>query len=666
MCHECDALAVELAELEVDALELEQDIRDGLAPAWARRPLFPHERAAGVRFADLDASIDRQARRVARLLEEHRSVVADAIAEQLRTATTSAELAQLVADLTNPARALGRDVPGLDQATRALERDLARALQEAHASGARSIAAEATAQGVPAAAAAELEAGGASAEQLAQRAATSAASPAREALRQLAAEAARANLYDLALPDAVARLEEAARTAGAKALETDAARTPVQQAHAQGRADATRAMPRARRYYASELLDRNTCGPCSLVDGVEYETLEAGEEDYPGGTYIGCEGGERCRGTLVAVWDTEADPTIADVAPVDRPDPPPPTDVDPDPGPPDPLPPAAPVVPEVDDLEELAAEAGVTVEEVQAARHELADLRRAMRAEASEVQLSARDWFTGGRSPLDGRRGPQTGMQVRTPAKSVKRTDEFGRSRYRREGEEGDYDWLEDLDPGELRRLQRRGWFDREGVTPDQVHQSLNAAAGDVAQDASTYSLDEAMRQWREHASLVDAAGAVARGKVPSLDHLVDLSQIAPDLAAEGWDLDLLLGATKGNDREALLHVLTKDAEDAAQLARRDLFGPFEDRTGRAYSAELGPAPWKMTADSYRVELLDLEHEIRTARDLGQPLPADAVARWHELVPVDDLDEFGAPLDAATLHGLIGELAAITKRGGWL
>jgi hypothetical protein len=62
-------------------------------------------------------------------------------------------------------------------------------------------------------------------------------------------------------------------------------------------------------YYASELLDANTCDPCSTIDGTEYASLEDAEADYPTGGYADCDGGPRCRGTLVAIYD-EAPATV--------------------------------------------------------------------------------------------------------------------------------------------------------------------------------------------------------------------------------------------------------------------------------------------------------------------------------------------------------------------
>jgi hypothetical protein len=56
--------------------------------------------------------------------------------------------------------------------------------------------------------------------------------------------------------------------------------------------------------YSSELLDANTCGPCMDIDGTEL-TEEDAFALYAGGGYIDCEGGGRCRGTVVATYEGE-------------------------------------------------------------------------------------------------------------------------------------------------------------------------------------------------------------------------------------------------------------------------------------------------------------------------------------------------------------------------
>ncbi len=58
------------------------------------------------------------------------------------------------------------------------------------------------------------------------------------------------------------------------------------------------------RWFASEVLDGNTCQPCKKIDGQELPTVEAMITAYGGGGgYLFCEGRERCRGTVDARWE---------------------------------------------------------------------------------------------------------------------------------------------------------------------------------------------------------------------------------------------------------------------------------------------------------------------------------------------------------------------------
>jgi HK97 family phage portal protein len=63
-------------------------------------------------------------------------------------------------------------------------------------------------------------------------------------------------------------------------------------------------------YYASEVLDQNTCPACRWVDrkwlGNSINDVRA---LYPCGGYVDCEGGPRCRGTVVVVWRPGEDTT---------------------------------------------------------------------------------------------------------------------------------------------------------------------------------------------------------------------------------------------------------------------------------------------------------------------------------------------------------------------
>lgn len=63
-------------------------------------------------------------------------------------------------------------------------------------------------------------------------------------------------------------------------------------------------------FHSSELLDRSTCSPCADVDGKEYASWADALADYPLGQYRLCEGGTRCRGTLVMVSARENPATL--------------------------------------------------------------------------------------------------------------------------------------------------------------------------------------------------------------------------------------------------------------------------------------------------------------------------------------------------------------------
>lgn len=85
----------------------------------------------------------------------------------------------------------------------------------------------------------------------------------------------------------------------------------VSQAQNTGRA-AVFARGPAARYYASELLDTNTCDACASMDKTEFTSLADAQSQYPSGGYAECFGGPRCRGTIVAVFEEESTATVAD------------------------------------------------------------------------------------------------------------------------------------------------------------------------------------------------------------------------------------------------------------------------------------------------------------------------------------------------------------------
>jgi HK97 family phage portal protein len=70
-----------------------------------------------------------------------------------------------------------------------------------------------------------------------------------------------------------------------------------------GRVATLEAAPTAT-YTASEVNDANRCTPCSEIDGTQFADLDAVRAAYGAGPYRLCQGGIRCRGTVVATWDT--------------------------------------------------------------------------------------------------------------------------------------------------------------------------------------------------------------------------------------------------------------------------------------------------------------------------------------------------------------------------
>lgn len=305
-------------------------------------------------------------------------------------------------------------------------------------------------------------------------------------------------------------------------------------------------------------------------------------------------------------------------------------------------------------LKELADRSDYTVDELRAARSQLAELRASMRAEAADTKHAAEGWLGGGRSPLTGLEGPASGPTMQTPPKAVRKVSDFGGGTRWVRGGGGEWDWLDQMEQGEFRRLQKAGRFDKYGQSPDQIHH-IFTTIGQL--DDSMAALDEAMLQWRTHVSLSDAAGAVARGRPIGAGHIVEAADIAPNLAAEGWNVDTILAATGPEmDAEALLEIAGKEAERAADYAERELFDGFRSNTGdRAYEAVEGPAPWKMTEASYANELLEIEDNIGAARNAGLTPNAADVRRWHELVPI--AEQPGTTASPEDLYRTVTDLA---------
>lgn len=64
----------------------------------------------------------------------------------------------------------------------------------------------------------------------------------------------------------------------------------------------------------------HNCHACEAVDGREYDSLAEGREDYPLGGFARCDGGPRCRGTLIFEYRPGRDGALPDPPTLD-PDP---------------------------------------------------------------------------------------------------------------------------------------------------------------------------------------------------------------------------------------------------------------------------------------------------------------------------------------------------------
>lgn len=254
-------------------------IRAAADPEGLRRQLTLAEADSGMDPAAIQTAWQEQ---LDKLLEDWQPIAEgwrDDLAEQIEQAIEDDDLAALAAMTLDSAAAAAL---------------IAAAMIALAGTAADQMAAEAESQGVsveppPA----DEEALGAVATAIAALlAAWLAGAAAREALR-------------LAVPGATAATVAAAVVTFLAGLSDrflrDQLGAALSQAQAHGRFAVLHEAPAAT-YVSSEVLDPSTCGPCREIDGQEFDDLDAAEASYGAGSYIYCEGGIRCRGTVIALW----------------------------------------------------------------------------------------------------------------------------------------------------------------------------------------------------------------------------------------------------------------------------------------------------------------------------------------------------------------------------
>lgn len=264
--------------------QLYAEIRTALAdPTPRRRQPYPHEVTAAVDFDTLDTQYRDE---LTQLLSDWEDVTQGQIDDLIKQVEDSTSLADFAAVAAVP---VGAAV-------------LATVMKRVVRSGASGAKAEVSAQGVdvdvPNLSAVDdvLDERAAATDTLLARSLSEAAG--REAVRlgggALETEAIAASVRNHLEGLSTAYLEQ--RLGGAVSSAQNYGRTTVFDA-AISTADKD-ATP-----YGSELLDANTCSACAAVDGKDYDSLQSAMEEYPTGGYELCEGGERCRGTIVLTFE---------------------------------------------------------------------------------------------------------------------------------------------------------------------------------------------------------------------------------------------------------------------------------------------------------------------------------------------------------------------------
>jgi len=270
---------------ELEQMVIDEEVKAGLSIPGATRPLFAHEIGSQVRFAELDAAETEAMKEVDDVFTWLDGVMVAGIVGAFRagrtyTVETAADVfLGLAATQPRPVR----------RAVKAAVGKLALILARVHARAGKIVLDEAARQGVttlpPAPTVAPGLYRGNAASAVAYHWPRLTHAVAKDVLTPGAVDITR---------NTVTKTAEKVGTAGAQ----DVAKQGIHQAGGTGRSDTAGQLP-IEKVWASELMDGQTCAPCSHVDGKEYATEADALLDYPQGWFDGCDGGPRCRGTLV-------------------------------------------------------------------------------------------------------------------------------------------------------------------------------------------------------------------------------------------------------------------------------------------------------------------------------------------------------------------------------
>ena len=283
-----DELTARISDLLADELVILAESEDGSSVAWATRPLSEQEQASGVRFGDIHGLQEQLLAVVEPVLA---GLSAVAVAAVVNAAGRGAKdmLATLAAwrvELPAPvAQEVARALPVVEDA-------LATSFRESS----RLVVREAARQGVRLSPVVEQPTW---VRDLAETVTGKPVARVLDVARDL--HAAPSALVTPPTPEAVQKALEGISPKGP----VDVARQANHAVVNAGRVETVEQAGRTPAWlWSSEVLDGNQCGPCARIDQTEWETLEEARKFYPEGQgYVGCAGGNRCRGTLCFVWE---------------------------------------------------------------------------------------------------------------------------------------------------------------------------------------------------------------------------------------------------------------------------------------------------------------------------------------------------------------------------
>ena len=287
-----DELTARISELLADELVILAESEDGSSVSWASRPLTEQEQASGVRFGDIHG------------LQEQLLAVVEPVLAGLSAVTVAAVVdaaGRSAKDMLATLAEWRVELPAsiADEVARALpvvEDALASSFRESS----KLVVKEAARQGVKLAPVTEQPGW---VRDLAETVTGKPVARVLDVARDL--HAAPAAVVTPPTPEAV---QETLTDLSLKGP-VDVARQANHAVVNAGRVETVEQAERAPAFtYSSEMMDGATCGPCARIDGQEWETVAEARKHYPDGQgYVGCEstrsGANRCRGTLVWVWE---------------------------------------------------------------------------------------------------------------------------------------------------------------------------------------------------------------------------------------------------------------------------------------------------------------------------------------------------------------------------